>query len=110
MLSYIREEGDHIVLCLFFDLENALNGKGGFLLYVLKSFGGNEAFFSHGFAGSDFYIEPFGIPIFSFPDASHLRAGVPTDHRKTFFKGRIIRLRQDTLQLAAERNGKATAP
>jgi hypothetical protein len=41
MLSHIREEGDHIVFCLFFDLENALNGKGGFLLDILD-FGGTR--------------------------------------------------------------------
>jgi hypothetical protein len=54
---------------------------------------------------SDFIYRPFGALVFSRTEDAEIRLDRISVPRWVF-----IRLRQDTLQLAAERNGEVTAP
>jgi len=80
VLGHIRGEGDHVVLDLALDLEDALHFEARFAPDGPRRALGNQAFFRFNLCCGNFHFQPFLEFVLIRPDAAHLRASVARNH------------------------------
>ena len=86
VLRHVGGEGDHVVLHLALDLQDALDFKPRLLADGARGALGNQPGFRLDLRRGDFHVQPFLEFVLVGPDAAHFRACVARNHRILDFR------------------------